>query len=81
MHEIPDLSGRFDYPTGTQTTGAYLDIFHLTVLHRPHPTQVGQPTPFGFVVGMGNIITDLRPFAAHFTNSCHGNRLLIFLKK
>jgi hypothetical protein len=81
--DAPDSgwSGRFHYPTGTQTTGAYLDIFYLTVLYRPHPAEIWQPTPFRFVVGVGNIITDLRPFAAHFTETSHKNRLLKFLKK
>ena len=65
--QISDLSGRFDYPTGPQTTGAYLDIFHLTILHRPHPTEVGEPTPFGSVIGVRDIIADLRSLAADIT--------------
>jgi hypothetical protein len=73
-------SSRFHYPTGSQTTGAYLNIFHLTILNRPNPTEIGQPTPFALVVGMGNIIADLRPLAAHFTKSSHENRLLMLLK-
>jgi hypothetical protein len=74
--QISDLSGRFDYPTGPQTTGAYLDIFHLTILHRPHPTEVGEPTPFGSVIGVRDIIADLRTLAADITEFSHGKRLL-----
>jgi hypothetical protein len=73
-------SSGFYYPAGTQAPGADLDIFYLTVLQGPNPPQVGQPTPFRFIIGVRNIITYLRPLAAHITKFSHGNRLLKFLK-
>ncbi len=36
-----------------------------------NPFQVGQPTPPGFIMGMGNIITGGRTFSANLTYLSH----------
>jgi hypothetical protein len=33
--------------------------------------QIHVPAPLGDVVGVTDIVSELRPFAAHFTYTCH----------
>ena len=67
---------RFDYLTAAQAGGADADMFR----GRSHPgvnrPQVDIPAPLAHVVGVADGITELRPFAANVTNSCHNSRIL-----
>jgi hypothetical protein len=36
-----------------------------------HRAQIDVPTPLGDIVGVTNIVSRTRPFAANFTNLCH----------
>jgi len=38
---------------------------------RAHRAQVHVPSPFGDVMGVADIVSKLRPFAAHFAYACH----------
>src|ERR1035441_3966383 len=51
---------------------------HANTLVRPfnlglHRAQVDVPAPACGVVGVGDIVTELRPFAAKITFGCHGD--------
>ena len=39
--------------------------------NRPHRLQVYIPAPIRNIVGMANLMPELRPFAANIANSCH----------
>ena len=39
---------------------------------RAYRAQVDVPAPAGGVVGVRDVISELRPFAAEFTLGCHG---------
>jgi hypothetical protein len=38
-----------------------------------HGAQVDVPATFGHVVGVADVISELRPLAADFTDSCHNS--------
>jgi hypothetical protein len=44
----------------------------MRALHnRAHRAQIHVPAPLGDVMGMADIVSKLRPFAANLTNLCH----------
>lgn len=60
--------GGFGNPSGFDALRADFDALDGAVGHfRAHFLQIGQPTSFGFVVGMAHAMTIQRTFAANFT--------------
>jgi hypothetical protein len=41
-----------------------------------HRAQIDVPAPFAHVVSVTNGVSELRPFAANITNSCHKSEVL-----
>jgi hypothetical protein len=41
--------------------------------HHPNPLQIGQPATTGLVVGVADVVTGRRAFAADFTITGHDN--------
>ena len=39
--------------------------------YRAHRAQIHVPAPLGDVMGVADIVSKLRPFAAHFAYACH----------
>jgi hypothetical protein len=72
------LSGFYDL-TGTQTTRAYLDIADRTFAQGPNLPQIGLPAALGVVVGMADVITHFRAFAANVAHIGHDASSLNFL--
>jgi hypothetical protein len=38
--------------------------------------QIDVPAPLGYIVGVADGISELRPLAADITNSCHNSEIL-----
>ena len=57
--------------TAAQAGGADADPLARTLHLGVHRAQVDVPAPLGHVVGVADVISKLRPFAAYFANLCH----------
>ena len=64
-------AGGFGDLARTDAAGAHSDVFRLAVHQRAHTLDVGQPTPLGHVVGVRDIASTHRAFAADFTSLRH----------
>jgi hypothetical protein len=51
--------------------GAYFDVFRRAVHHRAHTLDIRLPSPFDHVVGVRDIASGHRAFAADFTSLRH----------
>src|SRR3990172_10541150 len=70
----------FDDPPGADAGGADADV-HIAAVHDgPHRAQVDVPTPPGGVVGVANLVSVTRTFAAEFAHSCHSQSLRLLIK-
>ena len=50
---------------------AGLDVLRPAIHHRSHAVEIGQPSPFAHVVGVGDLAACNRPLAADFTSLRH----------
>jgi hypothetical protein len=57
----------FDDLAGLDAAGAYADALAGSLNDRLHRLQVYIPAPAGSVVGVGDIVAELRAFAAEIT--------------
>ena len=65
------ISGRFNDFAGLQAIGADAQPLGRAFYHGAHRTQVHIPAPLAHVVGVADLISKLRAFAADFAYSCH----------
>jgi hypothetical protein len=56
---------------GLQAGGADAHPLGGAVHNRPYRTQVHIPAPTAYIMGVADVVSKLRPFAAHFAYSCH----------
>ena len=61
----------FDYFSTAQAGRADADVLGRGSHFGVHRAQVDVPAPLGHVVGVADVISELRPLAADITNSCH----------
>jgi hypothetical protein len=61
----------FDDFAATQAGGADSDAFGGSAYFGVHRAQIHIPAPLGDVMGVADIVSELRPFAAEFTYLCH----------
>jgi hypothetical protein len=61
----------FDDFAGFEATRADAQPFGAAVDFSPHRVQVHVPPPSRNVVRVGDVVTELRPFAANIANLCH----------
>ena len=54
-----------------QALGADADSAGGSVDNGADPLKIGAPLAPGPIVGMGNVVPELRPFPADLTNFCH----------
>ena len=66
----PDLRGLYNF-AGFQAVGADAQPFGSAFYHRAHRAQVHVPAPLAYIMGVADLISKLRPFAADFAYSCH----------
>ncbi len=50
-------SGCFLHPARTNAMGTDGDTTHLAVYPSPHSLEVGEPDPFGFIIGVADVIS------------------------
>jgi hypothetical protein len=62
----------FDDFAGLDAAGANAHALAAALNFGLYGTQIHVPTPPGGVVGVGDIVAELRSFAAEFTLGCHG---------
>ena len=55
----------------SDATGARLHVLWLAIDHRTDALEIGQPAPFGHIVGVGDIAPRHRALAADFTSLRH----------
>ena len=67
---MPGLGGFYNF-AGLQAVGADTQPLGGAFNHGTHRAQVHIPTPLAYVMGVADLISKLRPFAAHFAYSCH----------
>ena len=65
------LNLRLDDFAAPQAGGADADPLTGTLHFGVDRAQIHVPAPLGHVVGVADVISKLRPFAAYFTNLCH----------
>jgi hypothetical protein len=58
---------------GTDAAGAHLHVLRSPIHHRAHALEIGQPPPFGYIVGVGDVAPGHRTLAADFTSLRHSN--------
>ena len=63
---------RFNHFAAAQAGGADADAFGGGAHFGVDRAQVDVPAPLGHVVGVADIVSELRPLAAEITNMCHG---------
>ena len=63
--------GRFYNFAGFQAVGADTQPFGGAFHYRAHRAQVHVPAPLAYIMGVADLISKLRPFAADFAYSCH----------
>jgi hypothetical protein len=61
----------FDDFTRLDAARAHANALASPIQLRLHWAQVHIPTPARGVVGVGDVVSELRPFAAEFTLGCH----------
>jgi hypothetical protein len=66
----PGLLG-FDYFAAAQAGRANADALGSGPHLGMHRAQVDVPAPFGHIVGVADVVSELRPLAADITDSCH----------
>jgi hypothetical protein len=69
--DLENRSGNFDNLTGLQAARADADALNATCDQSAHGLKVRVKAPFGSVVGMADIISELGPFAADFATIGH----------
>ena len=57
--------------TAAQAGCAHADPLARTLHFGVHRAQIDVPAPLGHVVGVADVISKLRPFAADFAYLCH----------
>ena len=58
---------------GTDTAGAHLQVLRSPIHHRAYTLEIGKPSPFGYIVGVGDVAPSHRALAADFTSLRHSN--------
>src|SRR5665213_1539959 len=58
---------------GLDAAGAYADALAATIHLRTDRAQIHVPAAAGLIVGVGDVVAELRPFAAQIAFSCHGD--------
>src|SRR5438477_3011645 len=61
----------FLYFSALQTGSANAHTAVRTLHNRAYGTQIHVPAPLSHIMGVADIVSKLRPFAAHFAYSCH----------
>jgi hypothetical protein len=61
----------FDDFAAAQAGGADSDALGRSAYLGVHRAQIHVPAPLGDVMGVADIVSELRPFAAEFTYLCH----------
>ena len=54
-----------------QAGSAHADPLAGTLHFGVNRAEIDVPAPLGHVMGVADVISELRPFAAYFTNLCH----------
>jgi len=67
---VVSLLSFYDF-AGTQATSANADALANTLYLGVDRTQIDVPAPLGHVVGVADVITGARTFAANLTYLCH----------
>ena len=62
---------RFDYFAAAQAGGADADSLAGAAHFGMDRSQIDIPTPLAHVVGVADIVSELRPLATEITNLCH----------
>ena len=70
------LELRLDDFAATQAGGADAQALGSAIDLRAHRAEVHVPATLGDVMRVADVVPELRPFAAHFTNLCHDYRFL-----
>ena len=76
MWILAPKSGRFLNFTVANAGCAGADTLACTVDDRTHRLQIYIPAAIGHIVGVADLMPELRAFAANITNSCHWVKLL-----
>jgi hypothetical protein len=63
---------RFDDFAAAEAGGADADPFGGRAHFGVHRPQIYVPAPLGNVMGVADVVSELRPLAAEFTYLCHG---------
>jgi hypothetical protein len=66
------MESGFDDFAAAQAGGADADAFGRSLDFGVNWAQVDVPAALGDVVGVADVVTELRPFAADLANLCHG---------
>lgn len=66
---------------GADAAGAGADLFVGAFHFRLYRAQVDVPAPLGNVVGVADVVAELRPFAADVTYASHNKNLPIVANK
>ncbi len=66
-----NLSVSLDNFAALQAGRANANTLAGTLNYGAHLAQIYVPAPLGDIVGVADVIPELRPFAAHFTYACH----------
>jgi len=62
---------RFNYFAAAQAGRADADAFGRGADFSPHRAQIHVPAPLGDIVGVADVVAELRPFTANITYLCH----------
>ena len=68
------------YLTGTQASGAYIDMAGSSLHNCLHTLYIGFPSSVGQLVGVGHLVAERHTLAADLT-LCHETHLLQYVKK
>ena len=68
------------YLTGTQASGAYIDMAGSSFHNCLHTLYIGFPSSVGQLVGVGHLVAERHTLAADLT-LCHETHLLQYVKK
>ena len=58
---------------GTDAAGAHLHVLRSAIHHRAYALEIGKPSPFGYIMGVGDVAPSHRALAADFTSLRHSN--------
>jgi hypothetical protein len=59
------------YLSALEAGGAHAHTLMRSLHDRAYRAQIHVPAPLGDVMGVADVVSKLRPFAAHFAYACH----------